>query len=1505
MNDYIRKRRTAKQILLRRALSKGVRNGRDTETTTPLGPLSKTGITVLSSLAKDPKRVRAMQRTFSRSKSSRERSDRRPKSQSRPKTLKNAQVYPLLKTDSRSWRKIKTSDGIYRTHWMEGKSGVSLGGAPSRGSSRSRYSSSAYPSTWALDVRNREEEAEETSNSLAEVTNCTRLNRTPYDHQLSTPLKSDHSVQCSMRAAARRQRQRRTNQPREMCVAQTQTMPKLFQPKLLKHKPVKKSVKHMFTSMVGEKLLERSRSPSKTSQDSLRIRKTRHRHYSGEEMKHSRESARAKPTARQSTSKTPRKCDPTDYGGYTPSDVSLELATSQNHSITELRRGTGGKLDDSRWIMKLPTERDIEKYIHDAAVEDCMSCSARDRMSYPESYNYDESTARSSSPGSSCSKDCMCAKGGKKRTSCTCESRVTEGSSRRTNQATSKKNSARHTPISRGSSQSSASNEPRSPPRKTRDKRKQESLCSLDRNTGKTQAKSRGHRGSVHASLNTDSQAMSRGPTDYGRASTKSTDSSPCRSKSNAIEKTSKNRDKGNSERRGTHREKPTQYGNSSVEAIPVKTSAENLRKKTSQMISQKNSVHSINSFSRQPRTDACKDPKCKRKCRRCADASTVTSKPLITAAETNKASTDNPNRGATNSCGICPVTKTCDPKCVEAFAQTSQSKIVRQSRSPTSKDFPNRSPDSPQSELTTSPDPQSVGRSTNQSRRGSTTKRTTQQQGPCGCGRPNCGCKYSEACTQTSSRSPKKSSTKVPKKNNSGIGECDMSRIIAILQKALEGLEMEQRARGRGSTSHLVDRDRSSESSDIIDTNVDNCYESAATNWTYTVQNGVRGFDPFQCNMCYYPESMCGGAANITEPSIPFINGESLRPETKQILKYIDKINGKMEADRTPTQTDQKRTKPEKNSFDHGPEIKRVEDYEQFVMGQSKDGRETLYSSSSKSSHTRYGDDHIFPSNSPNPTNFSWKSDFEPHLADKFFKTRAMSKVRDKLVSHCPVFGIKSNKRSNIFLVRRTSGCKYMPIRQEKESNYKLCLHSKGRTAFSLSERELRVNTRFPPDNSISAEKLRDRTRFPPENSKSAEKLRDRTRYPTENSISTGKPRGRTQSPTENSISAKKPRGRTEYPTEISRTTDTDLQPKKRPYTRNTRKSFITMPLLNSYDQQILKDFDKYRTAKAEAAAAAEAAKSICQQEPMCSYLKYQADQKAAASKICQPNPKCPNCRIVVKTVQLTTEQTEQNKSLPDRQQKHPFGKSKGTPGKNPKDRRREKKPSKSRGFFSWCAKKDKEPNEENKNKEQREEKAEKRNREPKERTSKESLSYTKTTKSEAPIQKYKFLNLNSQTFLKKYPASETYEYQRIPEQSQPAKNVVLAMSKTYAGANIMSLKPGVNFCNIERPPDDDRNEVQVLYDSSARFAKDTCSVRILPDPPMPSRPRFGDCFTSSSGLTVPSQCDGGQQQQKEYKNPSKCDSTNAFYSMFQKHIPNLKSRNFDCEFQRKWEIF
>ncbi|SPP79401.1 uncharacterized protein LOC117582034 isoform X2 [Drosophila guanche] len=1134
MNEYVKKRRTAKQILLRRALSKCARNDNDTETTTPLCPLSKTGITVLASLSRDPKLVRAMQRTLSGS------SRERPKSQTRPKILKNSPEFPQPKKDTRSWRRQKTSDGLHSRHLLEGKSGASLGGAASRGSSRSR--SSAYPSSWALDVRVQEENAQETSNSLQEVTHCARLNRTPYDHQLNTPLKTDHSVQCTMKAAARRQRRTKAQmkvqpqpkplpkplpKPHQRAVsALTQTLPKQLPkvelPKLPKYKPPKKSYRSMFTSVLEEKLLERNRSPSKTSENSFSIRKIRQRASSGEDVKRPHESAKAK------IKPAPMKRDYTDCGGYKPSDVSLEQVPFKKMSSVEIPRGTGGHKRDSRWTMLLPTEKDIEKYIHEAAYEDCASCSARERMPnrYDESYGLD----------SAASAHCICERGANNIQNQS-QSLSRSGSHASTTDDSSRMNlSMSRKPRTRQASQSS-SYEPRSSHRRTKGIPSRESLDSLNRNTRCSQGKSRAQRESSSSSdinrswnksLSTDASASSivnrrplsstpkskqptsRRPSDYGRAKSKGCYLGRSASRSR---KHSRHRDKANSERRSSHRARPRREG--SVDVIPVEIDAENLRKRTSQMISGNNSVGSF-------RTGVCNDSKCRRKCRRCADASTLTSG-LISAAATGLQSQnsrkcgsfnmDSAYRGATNSCGICPVTKTCDPICVEASclqshnsrrsgshnnpgslnagspfrgandpksveasAQTSQTMMMmRQSRSRVSMDFPNND---------------LVAAQRSQVHPNETGDRSLMLP-PCCCNRANFQFKCSEACTQTNCPW----SGKNAKKDYAGGDKCDVSRIIQILQTALAGLEMEQRARQRGSTSHILDEDqphdRDNSRSSHSNSNEANNNESDGT---YKVPNIGRQFDPYQHNMCYCPSHMCAGASNVMGQSIPFLNVKSLRPDTNRILKYISQIGSNKDAAKAPIPPKEERKKPEKlnGGGGYGQESKQLKGSEKFVhvLSLIKDEGEAPYSSTSKSSFPRYNDeDDTSPEDAPNRRSrkhFSLKSYLgakqcciQPHLMNEFRKTRGRSKVREAIGSYRPVLGIKSKKRSNMYLIRPTSCYKEnkeeQPIRGRTArtnllSDRELYFRGGAERKHSLCNREHSVRGRTERRNSLSS---------------------------------------------------------------------------------------------------------------------------------------------------------------------------------------------------------------------------------------------------------------------------------------------------------------------------------------------------------------------------------------------------------------------------------------------------
>ncbi|XP_041631764.1 uncharacterized protein [Drosophila kikkawai] len=76
-------------------------------------------------------------------------------------------------------------------------------GSTSRGSTRSRNSSCAYPSKWLVNVSREEAMDPNSKGSLDEITNCSLLNQTPYDHNLNTPLKLVNSCQCPMKNKTR------------------------------------------------------------------------------------------------------------------------------------------------------------------------------------------------------------------------------------------------------------------------------------------------------------------------------------------------------------------------------------------------------------------------------------------------------------------------------------------------------------------------------------------------------------------------------------------------------------------------------------------------------------------------------------------------------------------------------------------------------------------------------------------------------------------------------------------------------------------------------------------------------------------------------------------------------------------------------------------------------------------------------------------------------------------------------------------------------------------------------------------------------------------------------------------------------------------------------------------------------------------------------------------------------------------------------------------------------
>ncbi|EDW90120.2 uncharacterized protein LOC6529403 isoform X1 [Drosophila yakuba] len=209
MTGLAKRRRTAQQILLRRALAKSVSGGQ------VLGEsvLDHGGVVVSSPLRRDSTLVSGFQDISSsratmklhRIVASSPLSVLRER-----KTTGNLPGCDLQSRDSRPIEDNRTLSG----HSLKARE-------LSRGSTRSRHSTSNYPSTWHLNISKAKDELKRNSKgSLEEIINCSILNRTAYDHQLNTPIKSDNSCQCTIKKRTRK----RVKKNKAVSVAETQTI---------------------------------------------------------------------------------------------------------------------------------------------------------------------------------------------------------------------------------------------------------------------------------------------------------------------------------------------------------------------------------------------------------------------------------------------------------------------------------------------------------------------------------------------------------------------------------------------------------------------------------------------------------------------------------------------------------------------------------------------------------------------------------------------------------------------------------------------------------------------------------------------------------------------------------------------------------------------------------------------------------------------------------------------------------------------------------------------------------------------------------------------------------------------------------------------------------------------------------------------------------------------------------------------------------------------------------
>ncbi|XP_017056390.2 uncharacterized protein LOC108098168 [Drosophila ficusphila] len=332
MNGLIKRRLTAQQILLRRALSKSV--GRCQDAT----EFVRDGIAAPPSLVKP-----AQERSSSRAvrKLHRILASNPFGLLGERKTGGTLSGCDLQRKDSRSWRKLKPSENH-----------PNLSRNSSRGSSRSRNSASIYPSTWQLNVSKAKDELKENSQgSLEEIVNCAILNRTPYDHKLSTPLKSDNSCQCTIKKKSRR----RGRKTKTLMVAQTQTITE---------------TERKGRNFSKEKYFQ-GRSCSKDSD--IVFQKLDFRAYSGEEVCHDRRTRRtsSKSSVNSRISFKP-ECPGIaykDYGGYSPSETDIEAECfpaqrSQSGYLDKITKISKPPSDGgSKWSLKIPSNVEINQYM--------------------------------------------------------------------------------------------------------------------------------------------------------------------------------------------------------------------------------------------------------------------------------------------------------------------------------------------------------------------------------------------------------------------------------------------------------------------------------------------------------------------------------------------------------------------------------------------------------------------------------------------------------------------------------------------------------------------------------------------------------------------------------------------------------------------------------------------------------------------------------------------------------------------------------------------------------------------------------------------------------------------------------------------------------------------------------------------------------------------------------------------------------------------------------------
>ncbi|XP_016963309.3 uncharacterized protein LOC108033478 [Drosophila biarmipes] len=343
MTGLTRRRRTAQQILLRRALNKSV--SRDLATTDWVwkqGDIVEAPFQIRNSQIQERSSSRAVRKLHRilAANPFRLLGERR--------TAGKLPGCDLQQKDSRSWRKLKPSEN------KPTLSGHSLKpNEHSRGSTRSRHSSSTYPSTWQLNINKAKEEPKENSNgSLDEIINCSILNRTPYDHKLNTPLKSDNFCQCTINKKARRRSRKSKVLPGDPAHAITESTRK-------------------------------NPSEERSFEACGLFQRLKERVYSGEEFGQVRRICR-KSSKNSGNSKISFGCKQNcagrsykNYGGYSPSETDIEVPAEYQpklqgrfdylSKIERISKPPSGL--DNKWSLKMPSNTEIKQYMDNPAVD--------------------------------------------------------------------------------------------------------------------------------------------------------------------------------------------------------------------------------------------------------------------------------------------------------------------------------------------------------------------------------------------------------------------------------------------------------------------------------------------------------------------------------------------------------------------------------------------------------------------------------------------------------------------------------------------------------------------------------------------------------------------------------------------------------------------------------------------------------------------------------------------------------------------------------------------------------------------------------------------------------------------------------------------------------------------------------------------------------------------------------------------------------------------------------